>query len=262
VDANLNFLDPKDRPSESLPSASGPARTVAAVSSPCAMAVGARELPDYLRDAYNWAYLDPRNVGLLDRDLVVSAILWGQHRGLQRAALAELSRGSKVLQVASVYGDFSPLLARHVGPLGRLDVVDIAPIQVANCGRKLRDLPWASARRGDARRPGGGPFDAVCCYFLMHELPESFKHEVVDGLLASVGVGGKVVFVDYHRPHWAHPLKPVMSLIFDALEPFAKSLWRNEIADFATDKTAFDWRKETYFGGLYQKVVAERRSWT
>jgi hypothetical protein len=53
-----------------------------------------------------------------------------------------------------------------------------------------------------------------------------------------------------------------MSLIFDALEPFAKSLWRNEIADFATDKTAFDWRKETYFGGLYQKVVAERRSWT
>jgi len=48
--------------------------------------------------------------------------------------------------------------------------------------------------------------------------------------------------------------------VFDALEPFAKSLLRNEIAGFAGAAKDFTWRIETYFGGLYQKVVAERRS--
>jgi SAM-dependent methyltransferase len=219
----------------------------------------APDIPAYLQDVYYWAYLNPRNVRLLDRELVVSVILWGQHRRLQRAAFAELPSGQRVLQPASVYGDFSLNLARHLGPRGCLEVTDIAPIQVASCRRKLRGLPQASARRADARHPGGGPYDAVCCYFLMHELPEDYQHAVVDSLLASVGPGGKVIFVDYHKPHWAHPLKGITSIVFDTLEPFAKSLWRHGIADFATEPGGFRWRQETYFGGLFQKVVAERR---
>ena len=81
----------------------------------------------------------------------------------------------------------------------------------------------------------------------------------VDALLGSVVPGGKVVFVDYHRPHPRHPLKGVMSLIFDFLEPFAKSLWHADIADFAGARDDFAWSKQTYFGGLYQKTVALRR---
>jgi SAM-dependent methyltransferase len=219
----------------------------------------APDIPAYLQDIYYWAYLNPRNVRLLDRELVVSVILWGQHRRLQRAAFTELQPGQRVLQPASVYGDFSLNLARHLGPRGRLEVTDIAPIQVASCRRKLRGLPQASARRADARHPGGGPYDAVCCYFLMHELPEDYQHAVVDSLLASVGPGGKVIFVDYHKPHWAHPLKGITSIVFDTLEPFAKSLWHHGISDFATEPGGFRWRQETYFGGLFQKVVAERR---
>ena len=57
----------------------------------------------------------------------------------------------------------------------------------------------------------------------------------------------------------AHPLKPFMSLIFDTLEPFAKGLWPNEVLQFASAPDEFVWRKETCFGDLYQKVVAERR---
>ncbi len=217
------------------------------------------EIPAYLRDTYYWAYLDPRNVRLLDREFVVSVILWGQHRRLQRAAFADLSPGQRVLQPASVYGDFAPALARHLGPLGTLEVTDIAPIQVASCRRKLRGIPHASARRGDARHPAGAPYDAVCCYFLLHELPDDYKYQVVDALLASVAPGGKVVFVDYHKPHWAHPLKAITSIVFDTLEPFAKSLWHHPVADYASDRSGFRWRQETYFGGLFQKVVAERR---
>lgn len=218
------------------------------------------KIPSYLRDTYYWSYLNPKNVRRLDSEFIVSLILWGQHRRLQRATFAELSPGQRVLQPASVYGEFSPAMARHLGPRGCLEVSDIAPIQVATSRRKLRGLPQASARLADARCPGGAPYDAACCYFLLHELPDDDKREVVDALLASVVPGGKIIFIDYHKPHWAHPVKGVISLIFDMLEPFAKSLWRHEIADFATNPGAFNWRREAYFGGLYQKVVAERRS--
>lgn len=233
--------------------ATTPARAVSSLSE-----AEAPEVPDYLRDVYYWAYLNPRNVKLLDRELVVKVILWGQHERLRRRAFAELAPGQRVLQPACVYGGFSPALARHLGPGGGLEVIDVAAIQVTGCRRKLRGLPWAKVRRADASRPGGGPYDAVCCYFLMHELPDGYKRAVADALLDVVVPGGKVVFVDYHRPHPAHPLKGITSLVFDTLEPFAKSLWRHEIADFASHAGHYDWRKETYFGGLFQKVVARR----
>ncbi len=216
-------------------------------------------VPDYLKETYYWAYLNPRNVDLLDRPLVVSTILWGYDRCLRRAAFAEIEPGQKVLQAACVYGDFSPALARHVGPRGSLEVVDVSPVQVANCWRKLQHIPQATARLADAAAPGGGPYDAVCCFFLLHELPDNYKRAVVDALLGSLAPGGKAVFVDYHRPHWAHPLKGVMSIVFDALEPFAKSIWNQRIAGYASRGGDFAWRTRTYFGGLYQLTVARRR---
>ncbi len=215
-------------------------------------------VPDYLTRTYRWAYLDRRNLTLLDRRLVVSAILWGNRRRLQNAALAEFEPGQWVLQPACVYGDLSVELARFLGPLGLLEVIDVVPLQVANCKRKLHGFPRATVRLADARAPGGGPYDAVCCFFLLHELPEDSKRAVVDALLASVVPGGKVVFVDYHRPHRAHPLKALMSVVFDLLEPFAKDLWNHGIPSYASRADDFEWRTRGLFGGLYQVTVARR----
>ncbi len=215
-------------------------------------------VPEYLYKTYCWAYLNPRSLTFFDRPQVVSAILWGNHRRLRQAVLAEIEPGQKVLQAACVYGDFSPHLARRLGPRGSLEVIDVSVLQVANCRRKLEGFPQARVRLADAAAPGGGPYDAVCCFFLLHEMPDAYKRAVVDALLASLVPGGKAVFVDYHRPHWAHPLKGVMSLVFGALEPFAKSLWTNVIASYATHSGDFSWRKRTYFGGLYQMTVARR----
>lgn len=213
-------------------------------------------IPRYLSDTYTWAYLNPRSVKLLDRELVVATILWGQHRKLERMALAEIDPGSRVLQTACVYGDFSPVLARHIGEEGSLEVVDVAKVQVDSCAEKLRDYPFASVRHLDVLDLGDGEYDAVCCFFLMHEVPDDYKRGLVDVVLNNIGPDGKAVFVDYHKPHWANPLKPVMSLVFDMLEPFAKGLWRQDIRDFASEPEKFRWCKESSFGGLYQKVVA------
>ncbi len=216
------------------------------------------EVPAYLREHYYWAYLNPRNVKLFDRELIIKICLFGQHLRLQQGTFVEFEPGQRVLQAACVYGNFSAALARLLGPQGELEVIDVVPIQVAACRRKLRDFPQVTVRHADAARPGGGSFDAVCCYFLMLELPEDYTRAVADALLGSVVPGGKVIFVDYHKPHWAHPLKGAASLLFDTIEPYARSLWHHEIKDFASNADLFSWRKQTYFGGLFQKVVAQR----
>ncbi len=216
-------------------------------------------IPDYLRDTYHWCYLNPRNVKLLDREWVVKTILWQQHHRLARAATAEIEPGQHVLQTACVYGDFSVALAEHIGPEGKLEVFDVAEVQVRNCRRKLAAYEHAVVRHQDVISLRDETFDVVCCYFLMHEMPDDYRRGVAAALLSCVQPGGKVVFVDYHKPHWAHPLKLITSLVFDTLEPFAKGLWREEIAGFAGNNDRFEWRKETYFGGLFQKVVATRK---
>ncbi|MGF1641805.1 MAG: rhodoquinone biosynthesis methyltransferase RquA [Rhodospirillales bacterium] len=216
------------------------------------------KLPDYLINTYTWAYLTPASIALLDNSLVVGSILWGNFRRLVNAACSEFEPGQRVLQAASVYGSFSADLAEVLGPHGRLDIVDIAPLQVDNSRRKLRNYPQVTVRLADAAAPGGGHCDSVCCFFLLHEVPDDHKRAVIDGLLAKVPPGGKAVFVDYHQPVLLHPLRMVMGAVFRWLEPYAQGLLDREIADFAGERDAFAWRKETYFGGLYQKVVAVR----
>jgi ubiquinone/menaquinone biosynthesis C-methylase UbiE len=222
--------------------------------------VTAPEIPDYMQEIYYWAYLNPRNVKLLDRELVVRTILWQQHNRLQRLAFAEIEAGQSVLQSTCVYGKFSANLAEHIGREGTLDIVDIAKVQVDNARLKLQAYPQITVHHADAMQLDSKPFDVVLCYFLLHELPDIDKRKAANVLLDKVVPGGKVVFIDYHKPRWWHPLKPITSLVFDKLEPFAKGMWRKEIQDFANEPERFSWRKEPCFGDLFQKVVATRIS--
>ncbi len=215
-------------------------------------------IPDYLRDVYTWAYINPLSVRFLDHSWIVNAVLWGNNRCLQQALFAELKPGWHVLQACCVYGDLSTKLARILGHTGQLEVIDVAPVQVANCRRKFVDVPQATVRLADAAQPGGGPYDAVVSFFLLHEMPDDYKRTVVDALLAGLAPGGRVIFIDYHKPNAWQPLKWITRLVFHFLEPFAMSLWRYEIADFASHAEQYTWRTETYFGGLFQKVVARR----
>jgi ubiquinone/menaquinone biosynthesis C-methylase UbiE len=216
------------------------------------------DVPDYLQDVYYWAYINPRNVKLLDREIVVRTILWQQHNKLQKTAFAEIEPGQRVLQSACVYGSFSANLVEHIGPQGTLDTFDVAGIQVVNTRKKLAAYPNATVHHGNVLEMDLEPFDRICCYFLLHEIPEKQKHEAVNLFLSKVEPGGKVVFVDYHKPRWWHPLKLITSIVFDTLEPFAKGLWRKEIEAYADHPEEFSWRKETIFGDLFQKVVATR----
>jgi hypothetical protein len=50
-----------------------------------------------------------------------------------------------------------------------------------------------------------------------------------------------------------------MRLILRRLEPFALDLWEHELSHWLPrDRPGTQVRKETYFGGLYQKLVMIR----
>ena len=216
-------------------------------------------VPAYLRDVYSWAYLNPVSRAVFDQSFMVWSILWGNVGRLIRSVLDEIEPGQRVLQTACVYGNFSNQLADRVGPDGQLEVIDIAPIQVRFTRKKLGDQPQATVRQADAAIPTGRRYDVVVCFFLLHEVPPDYKRRIVDALLDSVEPGGRVVFVDYHRPVAWHPLKGPMSLVFKTLEPFAREIWDDDIAEYASAREDWCWQKRTFFGGLYQKVLVTRK---
>ncbi|MCG6859139.1 MAG: rhodoquinone biosynthesis methyltransferase RquA [Salaquimonas sp.] len=216
-------------------------------------------IPHYIEAWYRWAYLDRRNARLLDRESIVSAILLGNSHRLRRAALSEIEPGQRVLQAAHVYGRLIPEIAHRVGPDGSLDVIDIVPLQVALCRRKLQGMGQASARIADATDPGDNAYDVVNCYFLLHEVPDDRKRAIVDALLRRVAPGGRAVFIDYHRPKRRQPLRGFYRLLFRRVEPFALSMWNCEIHQLASEASAFRWNKKTMFGGVFQKTVACRK---
>lgn len=221
------------------------------------------EIPEYLQKTYWWAYLHPRSVRFFEHQWVVNAILWGNFARLRNAALNEMGRAltGRTLQVACVYGDFTPKLAQRLAPAARLDVIDVAPIQLDNLRRKINGNPkvFLAHQNAAALAYDDQRFDQVVVFFLLHELPSEVRAKTLREVLRVVKPGGKVVFVDYHRPVRMHPHRYLMRPILKTLEPFALDLWDREITDWVPDDyQPRQVRKSTYFGGLYQKVVMIR----
>jgi ubiquinone/menaquinone biosynthesis C-methylase UbiE len=236
-------------------------------AAPSALIAGAgltaAPIPEYLQKTYWWAYLHPNAVRIFERQWLVNLILWGNFSRLRDAALDELGEAidGKVLQVACVYGDFTEHLVRRLGPQGSLTVVDVAPIQITNLHAKLSSRGQVAVLRQDSTdlHLEDASQDAVVLFFLLHEQPEEVRRKTIAEALRVTRPGGKIVFVDYHRPALNNPFRYVMVPILTILEPFAMDMWRGEIADWlppGTQPAAVD--KQTYFGCLYQKVVITR----
>ena len=220
-------------------------------------------IPAYLQETYWWAYLHPRAVHIFERQWLVNLILWGIFARLRDAALQELGEviDGKVLQVACVYGDFTEHLVRRLGPHGSLDVIDVAPIQIKNLQTKLKNARQVTVLRQDSidLHFDDASRDAVVVFFLLHEQPADVRRQTIAEALRITKPGGKVIFVDYHRPFTLNPFRYLMLPILSTLEPFALDMWRGDIADWlpAGIQTTLV-EKQTYFGGLYQKVVITR----
>jgi len=116
---------------------------------------------------------------------------------------------------------------------------------------------------GNANEPhihGEPLYDLSFTFMLLHELPENMKDEVVSAILNSVKVGGKVMFIDYHRPSFL-PLHLYLLTIFRVFEPFGFQMMKQNIQEFADPAIAskFEWTKSTIFQDMFQIVTATRK---
>lgn len=226
------------------------------------VAAGAIAVPNYLQDTYWWAYGHPRAVRLFERQWLVNAILFGNFARLRDLALQALG-GSLTgcsLQIACVYGDLTQRLAARLVPDAALHVVDVLPIQLANLRRKLGGDGRVALLHGDsADLPAAhASYDRALIFFLLHEQPEAARRATLAEALRVVKPGGRIVIVDYHRPHRLNPLHWPMVGVLRSLEPFALDLWRKEIASWLpTTARIVRAHKRTLFGGLYQVVTLD-----
>jgi ubiquinone/menaquinone biosynthesis C-methylase UbiE len=217
-------------------------------------------VPAYLTRAYWWAYVHPHAVRVFERQWLVNLILWGNFGRLRDAALDALGRAlpGRTLQVACVYGDLTSRLAARLPRRARLDVVDVLPIQLENLARKL---PQRSAvtllHANSAALPmTSATYDRALLFFLLHEQPEHVRRATLAEALRVVRPGGRIVIVDYHRPHRLNPLCWPMNVVLRTLEPFALDLWRHEVAEWLPpERKDVALTQQTAFGGLYQIVT-------
>ncbi|MBF0613975.1 MAG: class I SAM-dependent methyltransferase [Magnetococcales bacterium] len=221
------------------------------------------DLPSYLQQTYWWAYLHPLGVRFFERQWIVNSILWGNFARLRDAALAEIGIPitGQTLQVACVYGNLTPKMADRLAPGAKLHVADVAPVQLSNLQQKLGRRANVCLHHQDSTHLtfADESFDQVLVFFLLHEQPAGVREQTIAEALRVVRTGGRVIFVDYHQPDITNPFRYVMVPILSTLEPFALDTWTNEIADWLPKNfQPAALHKETYFGGLYQKVVITR----
>ncbi len=219
------------------------------------------KIPDYLDETYWWAYLHPKGVKFFDHSFIVDSILFGNYRKLRDTVVNNLDADTgNVLQMAAVYGNISVKIAEKITDANQLDVVDVAPIQLQNLSRKVADCNNVNLIHQDSTdlEIGDLSYDTVLVFFLLHEVPDDQKYQVLAEATRVVNPGGQIVIVDYHKPKNLSPWRYFMIPVLKFLEPFAMSLWKREIISFLPENfVARKITKETYFWGLYQKVVID-----
>lgn len=230
-------------------------------------------IPDYLQDYYWWAYINPTMIRTLDRQFLVDIVLWGNFSKLRDAAVGELQTApngliqGKTLQLSCVYANLTETLVDSLAPDATLGVVDVVPAQLENLECKLHrsnnnsssQVALSCCNATDLHDFENESFDQVLLFFLLHETPNDVrKQALVEASRVLKPNGGKLVIVDYHRPSsliW----QGIMSTMYRIYEPFAHDLWDGDLSVwFPLSMQQKKFHKETYFGGLYQKVVVTK----
>lgn len=217
-------------------------------------------LPAYIKEIYAPIYEDMEISQNLDDNRFWTLVTLGYNNKLADSVCDEINYQNSVLQIGATFGKQIEKVATKIGPYGSFDLMDVSKTQIKRCENKfIYPYPKIELLYQDATEAIKGNYDVVICYMLLHEVPDPTKHKIVMNALNAVKVGGKVVFVDYHNPSKWHPLKYFIRLFNRLYQPFAESLWKNEIRSFADNAQNYTWKKTLFFGRTYQKVVATRK---
>ncbi len=197
---------------------------------------------------------------------MINFILLGNYNRLVKAVLEEFPDGisGDMLQVSCAYGKLTPSLEEALTEDGHLDVIDILPTQIETVRSKLKHVgKKVRLIQCDATtlNCSDNIYDQALMFFLPHEIPESKRRQAIAETIRVIKPGGRIIFVEFHNPGWLHPLKFYQRLVFLLFEPYAIDLWRHELIHWFPENHGCQILvHQTYFCGLYQKLVVQKLS--
>jgi ubiquinone/menaquinone biosynthesis C-methylase UbiE len=213
--------------------------------------------PPYLTNIYGWLYLRPRTYKLFDNKTVQNILTLGANRLLINELKKEILPHSNILQIGVTFGNQIEETYEIIKKHGAYTVIDIIPALLKRYQEKNSDkrIHWVKA---NAAKEIKGNYDIIICPFLLHELPPLTRAAVLENIINALSPQGKAVFIDYHLPSEFNPLKYFIRAFNRLYQPFAEELWKNSIRNLTPNKDACTWSMQSYYGGMYQKVVATK----
>ena len=136
-------------------------------------------------------------------------------------------------------------------------ILNYLPNVIENCKEKHLEQR-INFIEANAKNSFKETYDTIICYMLLHELPPLTRNKVLENIIKSLKPDGKAIFIDYNLPSHYNPLKYFIRAFNRLYQPFAEALWKNNIKDLTPNAETCSWSKQTYFGGIYQKVVATK----
>jgi ubiquinone/menaquinone biosynthesis C-methylase UbiE len=221
------------------------------------MTKSAKKIPAYLTKIYKNLYLNSYLYNFLDNGIIQNILTLGYHNTLTDELKKEISPHSKILQIGATFGSQIDKTYSALGMLGSYTIIDILPNVIENCKEKHLDQR-INFIEANAKNTIKEEYDTIICYMLLHELPPLTRTKVLENITNSLKTGGKVIFIDYNLPNHYNQLKYIIRAYNRLYQPFAEALWKNNIKDLTPNAEICNWSKQTYFGGIYQKVVATK----
>lgn len=220
------------------------------------------DFPLYLQKIYGRTYLKNKDRGLSDGEWLSRLQTFFFIKTLTKCVCEKIPEKADVLQLGVASGSFERDIAAKMHNEGTYLIEDLSPARLRACHRKLS--PWLNITVEqknicDDSASQDKKYDLVICFFIMHELPDGRKKQLIRRAYNSIKTDGQIVFVDYHKPSSFNPLGYFVKRYNRIFEPFAESLFYHDIQDFSPSSTPMIWDKKTFCGGLYQCVTARKK---
>ena len=216
-----------------------------------------KQIPLYLKNIYARLYLNKYIYNFFDNAVVLNILTLGHHHILTEELKKEITPNSNILQIGVTFGSQIEKTYQTIGAYGSYTIVDILP-DVLETYREKHLEQHIKLVEANAAKTIKGEFDTIICYMLLHELPPLTRNKILQNIHKSLPVGGKIIFIDYHSPSSFNPLKYFIKAFNRLYQPFAETLWNHAIKNIMPSGDSYQWSQQTYFGGIYQKVIATK----
>ena len=224
-------------------------------------------IPDYLARHYWWAYLWRPGIWFFDHETIINSILFRQYENLSNITvekIANLTPGSRILQLSCVYGSLSPGL-HHCVHNSYLYIADVSWRQLNKTKLKMQHnsiLPLYCQINSEKTAYADNSFDTVLIYFLLHEMPPEARKNTLMESFRILKPGGKLIITEYGEltnTHLLHKNRLLRNSI-EFLEPYLLSFWTDklqtnlEAVSAQTDKNIKSFQTTLIYDDFYRIV--------